>query len=99
MNTTGQVCDGRAGLLFCSSPFASEARALPELVMFTDSTLAQCAVFSDCQLSTRTDMQLALGMLWIPSTHNIHTQSFPFHNCPIYSQEVQQASGLGCSLN
>ncbi|CAN1794536.1 hypothetical protein LINPERHAP1_LOCUS20329 [Linum perenne] len=48
MNAEGQVCDGRAGRFFCSSPIVSEARALLEAVTFAALSGARCIIFSDC---------------------------------------------------
>ncbi|CAN1815382.1 hypothetical protein LINPERHAP1_LOCUS27430, partial [Linum perenne] len=48
MNTGGQICDGRAGTLVCSSPIVSEARALLEAVSLARLSPVRCTVFSDC---------------------------------------------------
>ncbi|CAN1770975.1 hypothetical protein LINPERHAP1_LOCUS11748, partial [Linum perenne] len=46
-NSTGQICDGRAGNFVCSSPIVSEAKALLEAVSYAARSPQPCMVFSD----------------------------------------------------
>ncbi|CAN1822360.1 hypothetical protein LINPERHAP1_LOCUS29947 [Linum perenne] len=48
MNTLGQVCDGRAGKIRCSSPIVAEACALLEAVSMVRTSPTSCTICSDC---------------------------------------------------
>ncbi|CAN1312478.1 hypothetical protein LINPERPRIM_LOCUS28651 [Linum perenne] len=48
VNTSGNICDGRAGTMICSSPIVAEARAMLEAVALASTYPASSTVFSDC---------------------------------------------------
>ncbi|CAN1268803.1 hypothetical protein LINPERPRIM_LOCUS13330 [Linum perenne] len=47
-NTSGQITDGRAGTLYCSSPIVSEAAALHEAAKLTKDYPGTIKILSDC---------------------------------------------------
>ncbi|CAL1408646.1 unnamed protein product [Linum trigynum] len=49
INHHGQVCDGRADTLLCSTPFEAETKALLEGLKLAQEYGTECVVQSDCQ--------------------------------------------------
>ncbi|CAN1181362.1 hypothetical protein LINPERHAP2_LOCUS35339, partial [Linum perenne] len=47
-NNHGQVCDGRSGTFFCSSPIVAEAKAILEAVILASERHVSTMVLSDC---------------------------------------------------
>ncbi|CAL1398685.1 unnamed protein product [Linum trigynum] len=50
VNHHGQVCDGRAETLLCSTPIEAEAKALLEGLKLAQEYGSECTVQSDCQM-------------------------------------------------
>ncbi|CAN1767723.1 Putative ribonuclease H protein At1g65750 [Linum perenne] len=46
-NTHGQVCDGRSGTFFCSSPIVAEAKAINEAVFMASTRQVSTLILSD----------------------------------------------------
>ncbi|CAN1157596.1 Putative ribonuclease H protein At1g65750 [Linum perenne] len=47
-NSHGQVCDGRSGTFFCSSPIVAEAKAINEAISLAASRQVTTVIRSDC---------------------------------------------------
>ncbi|CAL1383908.1 unnamed protein product [Linum trigynum] len=64
INHHGQVCDGRADILLCSTPFEAEAKALLEGLKLAQEYGGECIVQSDCLNLVQALRQDKAGWPW-----------------------------------